>query len=195
MAISRSQVLHALFVFYVLVMVVVFLVPVPRVPVLQGMSHPDKVFHLVTFAGFAFLYRLDRRSSVTHTLLVSLAFAGGIELVQWVLPYRSGDWGDFLAGAAGAGIGVVLTLLLPLRTARAKVRRRRSTLKTYGSPNPIQKTRRVEDPMLSNCSRRSRGLTSSRMLIRHIASKSPQLLRMIRKFRAGPASLVKRHLP
>jgi glycopeptide antibiotics resistance protein len=120
MAISKSQVLHFLFVFYVLVMVLVFLVPVPRVSVLQGLGHPDKTFHFVTFAGFAFLYQLDRRSSMTHTLLVSLAFAGGIELVQWVLPYRSGDWWDFFAGAAGAGIGVVLTLLVPLRAGSAE---------------------------------------------------------------------------
>jgi VanZ family protein len=49
---------------------------------------------------------------VWWTFLVSVAFAGGIELVQWILPYREGDWLDFVAGAVGAGLGAVLVLLL-----------------------------------------------------------------------------------
>lgn len=32
--------------------------------------------------------------------------------MQSLPPYRSGDWRDFAAGAAGAGMGSVLTLLI-----------------------------------------------------------------------------------
>lgn len=100
---------HAILVLYVLVMVLVFLAPVPT----GSWSVPapdrfDKAVHFGIFLGFAFLYDLDRRPSAGRTLLVSFAFAGGIELVQWILPYRSGDWWDFTAGAVGAGIGAAL---------------------------------------------------------------------------------------
>lgn len=100
---------HAILVCYVLVMVLLFLAPVPTVSLpLPAPDHFDKAVHVGIFLGFALLYDLDRRPSVGRTLLVSFAFAGGIELVQWVLPYRSGDWWDFAAGAGGAGVGVAL---------------------------------------------------------------------------------------
>ena len=104
---ARSR--HAILVLYVLVMVLVFLAPVPTgswsVPTPDGL---DKAVHFGIFLGFAFLYDLDRRPSAGRTLLASFAFAGGIELAQWILPYRSGDWWDFTAGAVGAGIGAAL---------------------------------------------------------------------------------------
>ena len=109
---------RAILVLYVLAMVLVFLVPVPSVA-LPAPDRFDKAVHFGLFLGFAFLYDLDRRSSAGRTLLVSFAFAGGIELVQWVLPYRSGEWWDFAAGAVGAGAGIALAHLLGLRPSRA----------------------------------------------------------------------------
>ncbi|MEP7228107.1 MAG: VanZ family protein [Gemmatimonadales bacterium] len=92
-------------------MVLVFLLPVPRSPLTES-NQFDKVVHFGIFLGFALLFYFDRRLSVGWTLLISVAFAAGIELVQWVLPYRQGDWLDLIAGAAGAGLGVVLVLLI-----------------------------------------------------------------------------------
>jgi VanZ family protein len=95
-------------------MVLVFLVPVPALPI-SVPNQFDKLVHFGLFLGFALLYDLDRRPSMGRTLLVSFAFAGGIELVQWVLPYRSADWWDFLAGATGAGVGAALAILVTAR--------------------------------------------------------------------------------
>ena len=92
-------------------MVLVFLLPVPPSPLTES-NQFDKVVHFGIFLGFALLFFFDRRLRVGWTLLISVAFAAGIELVQWVLPYREGDWLDFMAGAAGAGLGVVLVLLI-----------------------------------------------------------------------------------
>lgn len=104
---ARSR--HGILVLYVLAMVLVFLVPVPTVSVpLPAPDRFDKAVHFGIFLGFALLYDLDRRPSAGRTLLVSFAFAGGIELVQWVLPYRSGDWWDFTTGAVGRGVGAAL---------------------------------------------------------------------------------------
>ena len=98
---------HKIFVGYVAFMVLAFLVPVPTTP-LAEVNHVDKLVHFGIFLGFALLLYIDRGSKVVWILLISFAFAGGIELVQWFLPYRDADWWDFLAGSAGAGFGVLL---------------------------------------------------------------------------------------
>ena len=105
---------HTVFIGYVLVMVLVFLLPVPTTP-LEESRHVDKVVHFGIFLGFAMLFYIDRRPRTKWTLLVSFAFAAAIEVVQWVVPYREGDWWDFVAGVAGACVGAVLLLLIERR--------------------------------------------------------------------------------
>lgn len=101
---------HRIFTLYVLIMLLVFLVPVPTTP-LAELKHLDKLVHFGLFLAFALLFHLDRQLKVRWTFLISCAFAGAIELVQWFLPYRDADWWDFVAGAAGAGVGAVLVVL------------------------------------------------------------------------------------
>lgn len=101
---------HRIFTLYVLIMMLVFLVPVPTTPLAES-KHLDKVVHFGVFLVFALLFHWDRSLKVMWTLLISCAFAGAIELAQWFLPYRDADWWDFAAGAAGAGVGAVLVLL------------------------------------------------------------------------------------
>lgn len=110
----KNSVRHTILVLYIVAMVLAFLVPVPRtaIPAPGGV---DKVVHFGLFLGFALLYYLDRRPSVGWMLLVSFAFAGAIELVQWALPYRGSDWRDFIAGAVGAGAGTAVALLVTTR--------------------------------------------------------------------------------
>jgi VanZ family protein len=102
---------HKAFVGYVAVMVLVLLLPVPTTPLAES-KHVDKLVHFGVFLGFALLFYIDRHWRVWWTFLISVAFAGAIELVQWTLPYREGDWADFVAGAAGAGLGALLVLAL-----------------------------------------------------------------------------------
>ena len=101
---------HRIFTLYVLAMALAFLVPVPTTPLAES-THLDKLVHFGVFLGFALLFHLDRPLKVGWTFLISCAFAGAIELIQWFLPYRDADWWDFVAGAAGAGVGAVLLLL------------------------------------------------------------------------------------
>jgi VanZ family protein len=105
---------HTVFIAYVVVMVAVFLLPVPATP-LEESTHVDKVVHFGIFLGFALLFYIDRASRTRWTLLASFAFAAAIEVVQWVVPYREGDWWDFVAGAAGACVGAALLLLIERR--------------------------------------------------------------------------------
>ena len=94
---------------YVLIMLMLFLVPVPSGP-LETTTHLDKLVHFGIFLGFAVLFHLARNSGATQTLLTSVAFATAIELLQLLVPYRDGDWYDLAAGAAGGGIGTLLVL-------------------------------------------------------------------------------------
>ncbi len=69
----------------------------------------DKVVHFVMFAGLALIGYWNVGSS-TLVVLFAVALAGGTELFQGFLPYRSREIWDFLAGAGGAlaGIGVII---------------------------------------------------------------------------------------
>lgn len=107
----RPEWRHKVFIGYVVVMVLVFLLPVPTTP-LEELKNVDKLVHFGVFLGFALLFYIDRASRTRWTLLASFAFAAAIELVQSVLPYREGDWWDFVAGAAGASVGAVVLLFI-----------------------------------------------------------------------------------
>ena len=112
---------HQIFILYVLMMVLVLLLPVPQTDLTEW-NLLDKVVHFGIFLGFALLFYLDRRPRLRWILLSSFAFAGAIELVQWVLPYREGDWADFLAGVAGASVGAVLVHVLARKGERVAAR-------------------------------------------------------------------------
>jgi VanZ family protein len=105
---------HRIFVFYVVAMLLAFLLPVPSTPLAES-RHFDKLVHFGIFLGFAPAFYTDKQWGAWWTFLVSMAFAGCIELVQSTLPYRDGDWLDFAAGVLGAGVGTVLVRSFSLR--------------------------------------------------------------------------------
>jgi VanZ family protein len=107
---------HRAFIAYMAVMLMAFLLPIPNAPQVEA-HYADKLVHLGIFFGFALLFWMDQRPSMWWTLAASWAFAGIIELLQGLLPYRDGDWLDFAAGALGATLGT-LTLLWLRRRSR-----------------------------------------------------------------------------
>jgi VanZ family protein len=115
-AMPATRWLHRLFVIYVVAMLLVFLMPMPSVPITES-TYLDKVGHFGIFLVFALLLHVDQHWSAIWTILGSTAFAGGIGVLQSTLPYRMGDWLDLLAGAAGAAVGTVLALALERRSS------------------------------------------------------------------------------
>jgi VanZ family protein len=99
---------HRLFLAYVAVMVLIFLTPTPDLE--MDWRYVDKAVHFALFFGFALVFFFDRRASPGRTFLVSCIFAAGVELVQWVLPFRDVELADFLAGAAGAALVTMILL-------------------------------------------------------------------------------------
>jgi VanZ family protein len=106
---TKSARLNQALLGYVLIMLVVFLLPLPSGP-LEPTRHLDKVVHFGIFLGFAVLFHSARSSGLAQTLLASVAFAAAIEMLQLLVPYRDGDWYDLAAGAAGGGVGAALVL-------------------------------------------------------------------------------------
>jgi VanZ family protein len=75
----------------------------------------DKIVHLFLFAGVSFLVYWAQKTVGEPipgmATVVASALAAFIEIVQSLLPYRSGDFWDFLAGVLGALLGAALALL------------------------------------------------------------------------------------
>jgi VanZ family protein len=111
---------HRLFIAYAVAMLLTFLTPTPDFGIEFG--YIDKAVHFGLFLGFALMFHLDRRGSPWWTLLISAILAAGVELVQWVLPFREVELGDFIAGAAGAALGAVLVLLKRRQVSRVAAR-------------------------------------------------------------------------
>lgn len=86
---------------YVAVLMILTLAPVPSVAPDMG-AGSDKVAHFILFGGLAAFLRLGSESLRAPTLLVVAIMAGLVEILQSVLPYRTGEWLDFVAGCLGA---------------------------------------------------------------------------------------------
>ena len=80
----------------------------------------DKLNHGSAFVALAFCAWLGqggqpRRGALAMVAL--LAYGGLIELAQWLVPGRSGEWADLLADAVGLAVGAALAWLA-LRLSR-----------------------------------------------------------------------------
>jgi VanZ family protein len=100
---------HLLFLAYVAGVVVLMFAPVPAsAPSLPGF---DKFVHVGVFLLFGALLYWDRsetsRADATSVILMTSAAAGLVELIQIVLPYRSGSMLDFVAGVLGGVVGAL----------------------------------------------------------------------------------------
>jgi hypothetical protein len=112
---------HRLFIAYLVVMMLVFLTPTSDFGFIES-RFIDKVVHFMLLFGFAVFFHLDRAAAPGRIFLISAAFAAGVELVQWMLPFREAEWGDLVAGAAGAALAAVSLLLIRPRPQPTRFR-------------------------------------------------------------------------
>ena len=89
----------------------------PRIP------HLDKVAHLCEYLLFAWLLvqairvsRMPEREYRLWAWLYATSYGLLIELLQAMLPWRSGDWVDAVMNAIGAAVGVWLGRRIPRLT-------------------------------------------------------------------------------
>ena len=90
-----------------------FLLPVSNpVPEAFGLVDTDKLAHLGligTLAALAFWSLSRTKVRFAEAILLASAYAGAVEVVQALLPYRTGDVWDFVYGVIGAVIAVAAT--------------------------------------------------------------------------------------
>ncbi len=102
---------RGLMITYLIGLIVLTLAPVPATP--AGPPGLDKFVHIALFGGLAIVLYWNLRAglwaSVRRHLVIAVvltaALAGLIEVLQALLPYRSGDVADLLAGAVGGFLG------------------------------------------------------------------------------------------
>jgi VanZ family protein len=111
MLMVRFSVRRAILAGYVAAMLAALLLPVPDAPsYVPGVL--DKVAHVGLFFGFAVLAAWtagrERGRRMLGAFVWASVFAALVEVLQALLPYRSGDPVDLVAGIAGALVGAVL---------------------------------------------------------------------------------------
>lgn len=96
--------------------------PLPEAP----MTDFDKLIHFLMFAVVSgtiffenshyFKHPVSSRRIVLGSFLFPIIFSGLIEIGQeYLTPYRSGDWMDFLYDCIGAAVGYVVCLVINRR--------------------------------------------------------------------------------
>ena len=103
---------------YSIFLVVVFVMPSPKVETLSPESHIDKVVHVTLFALYYFICFLAlgcQKYGVVKATTISWSFALFTEMLQWFIPYRSADFHDVLADSAGILVGLIMSKVLFVR--------------------------------------------------------------------------------
>jgi VanZ family protein len=103
-----------------LIIVVSLLALLPRPPTDVDFGW-DKANHMLAFAALAFAARLGYPAPRAARLLgpiALLAFGGSIEVLQLLLPERSGEWLDLFADGLGIVCGAIIAAAV-LRAASA----------------------------------------------------------------------------
>lgn len=89
--------------------------PVPEIEALPEESQVDKLVHVFLFAMFAAVWGRafgDDSQRYAKTIGLSILFSLVTELIQGILPWRTGDVVDLLFNCVGIVGGVVLLRLL-----------------------------------------------------------------------------------
>ncbi|NPA58288.1 MAG: VanZ family protein [Aquificae bacterium] len=96
--------------FWIYTAVVLFFsfIPSPEI----GVS--DKLIHFIEFFIFAVLVKEAYSTSYWGAFFYSLFLAVFIEAVQFFLPYRTADYGDFLADLLGITSGLFMYFVIKL---------------------------------------------------------------------------------
>ena len=91
--------------------------PLPKMDALSQGSHVDKVVHVFLFAMFAAIWARAlgyHARPYVETIGLSILFSVSTELVQSILPWRTGDVMDLIFNFVGVAGGVAVVRMLNL---------------------------------------------------------------------------------
>ncbi len=87
---------------------------------LFNFPHIDKIVHFILYAGLSFILLMDynnlrlkksKKLNIFVPLIIAVIYGGLIELVQIIIPGRSGELLDFVFDIGGALTGVLIFFL------------------------------------------------------------------------------------
>jgi len=97
-----KKVLKVVFYLYVLIILFLSFYPVPETPT------SDKLNHFIAFFVYSILYRIALQKSYWSNFFTAFLLGAFIEIVQYFIPYRSGEYADLVADIFGALCGMFL---------------------------------------------------------------------------------------
>ncbi len=90
-------------------LVLILILSIIPVSVTMPFGQLDKAMHVLMYIVPASLFGgAYINKSIVWATVGLFVFSGSIELVQYWLPWRSGDWLDLLANLVGIGIGIAI---------------------------------------------------------------------------------------
>lgn len=78
----------------------------------------DKAQHALAFAILGFLAWLAFPQNRSFSMMALLIYGGLIEILQWLTPWRFGEWADWLADVLGLSIVILLGLIFKRKSQR-----------------------------------------------------------------------------
>ena len=97
----KNKILKATFWLYVIFILLMSFYPTP-----PEIPTSDKFNHFTAFFVLAILQRISLKSSYLSIFLFGTFLGAFIELVQYFLPYRCAEYGDFVADLFGVLCGM-----------------------------------------------------------------------------------------
>ncbi len=106
-----------------ILILIVSIIPTGRLP-RYSVDYADKIVHvvmyLILYIAMTVDFFIQKKTIMMPTkhlwglALVAILYGGGVELLQWFLPYRSASIYDFIANAIGVLICLFIVLILSL---------------------------------------------------------------------------------
>lgn len=100
-------------VFVVVLFVLLYFTLIPQPPKPIELSNIDKVYHLIAFASFSFIFKLAFVDLTGKTIVISSTLLGiAIEFAQYFIPGRGFSIADMVADFTGVVIGLLIAEIL-----------------------------------------------------------------------------------
>ncbi len=110
----KKIILKYLTISYTLLIIILFLAPVPNIKPSFNFFEFDKLIHILIYIFLVLfwgLYLIESNFSLKQILLIIIIFGLIIEILQYILPFgRYFDFVDFIANSVGAIIGAFILL-------------------------------------------------------------------------------------
>ena len=95
--------------FWLTFILLLYLTLSPKIASPIEMRNIDKLYHVIAFAGFTFIYAVAFSKTILFKIALNSIYLGiTIELLQIIIPGRGFSFGDMIADFVGVIVGIYL---------------------------------------------------------------------------------------